>query len=373
MKCEGVRALGIEALRNRDSETDAHLASCSACAAELRETADVLQLLHEALPPLEPSPGTLRKIEARMPRPSTSFAIWLRVAAAASVLVAITSFFALIALAALPRSTPSSAILDNGDAIPTDQPFRAARFSTLLLPDIGTLRVDADSVLRFDLPRAVVLEKGRVFADILPSGRGFEIRTDEARARVHGTRFAVAAPSTVYVVEGRVDVESGGARVQLGPTQGAVGTRLVELDDPLRWLAEHERPSVRLTLDPQGHDVVTPGAPLKWRLILETDALAPLYLGRRRDLSQVLSLLIGETLLPLDPNASRPLEIHAAPNGLTRLDVGHRCVIEVDVDPALFREKGRVAVRAAFTSGAHAPPGAWVGGVRSEPVHVEVR
>jgi ferric-dicitrate binding protein FerR (iron transport regulator) len=301
----------------------------------------------------------------------SAFGLWIRIAAAASVLVAIVSF---LALAAMPRSAgPSPVVVETGKALSIAQPFHAATFSTLLLPDIGTLRLNEGSEIRFDGPRSVVLVRGQVFADILPSGKGFEIRAEEAVARVHGTRFGVTAPATVYVVEGKVEVETPGGRLQLGPTQGAVGSRLVELDDPLRWLAEHERPAVRLRLDPQGHDTVTPGAPLKWRLILETDAVAPLYLGRRRDLSQYLSLVVGDALVPLDPNAARPLEVAAAPNGLTRLDVAHRCVIEIDVDPALFREKGRIPVRAAYTSGAHAPAGAWVGSLRSEPVHVEVR
>ena len=376
MKCEGVRALGIEALKGHDepgqrAEIEAHTASCPACSAELGETASLLSLLHEALPDIEPAPGTLKKIEARLPKPGLAFGLWIRVAAAASVLVAIVSF---LALAALPRMAgPSPVVVETGKVIPVDQPFRADRFTTLLLPDIGTLRIDENTVIRFDGPRSVVLVSGQLFADILPSGRGFEIRAEEAVARVHGTRFGVTAPATVYVVEGKVEVETSAGRLHLGPTQGAVGSRLVELDDPLRWLAEHERPAVRLRLDPRGHDTVTPGAPLKWHLILETDAVAPLYLGRRRDFSQFLSLVVGDTQVPLDPNAARPLEIVSAPNGLTRLDVAHRCVIEIDVDPALFREKGRVPVRAAYTSGAHAPPGAWVGSARSEPVHVEVR
>lgn len=372
MKCEGVRELGIESLKRQSPEVEAHTASCPACAAELRETAELLSLLHEALPDIQPAPGTLKKIEARLPlKPMPAFGVWLRVAAAASVLVAIVSF---LALAAMPRHIgPSPVVVETGKALSTEQPFHAARFTTLLLPDIGTLRLDENSEIRFDGPRSVVLVKGNVFADILPSGKGFEIRAEQAVARVHGTRFGVTAPATVYVVEGRVDVETPGGRLQLGPTQGAVGSRMVELDDPLRWLAEHERPAVRLRLDPQGHDVITPGGPLKWKLILETDAVAPLYLGRRRDLSQYLSLVVNGALLPIDPNAARPLELSAAANGLTRLDVGHPCVIEIDVDPALFREKGRVPVRAAFTSGAHAPGGAWVGSVRSEPIHVEVR
>ena len=381
MKCEGVRELGFESLKghsapDQQAEIEAHRASCAACDAEWRETQSVLALLHDALPGLPPTPGTLDKIEARIwtqetRRPVRAFGVWLRIAAAASVLVAAASF---MALATLPRSARGAPVVaETGQSLPTDRPFRAASFSTLLLPDIGTLRVNQNSVLRFDGPRAVVLESGEVFADILPSGRGFEIRSAGAVARVHGTRFGVTAPATVYVVEGKVEVETDGRRLHLEKRQAAVGARLTEIDDHLRWLADHERPSVRLRIDPQGHETITPGAPLKWRLHLETDALAPLHLGRRRDLSQFLSLTVGGVLVPLDPNAARPVETPASPNGLVRLDVAHPVVIDVDVDPGLFREKGRVEVRAAYTSGAHAPEGAWVGSVRSDPVHVEVR
>lgn len=382
MNCEGVRDLGIEALKGhiapgQQAEIEAHRAGCDACAAELRDTESLLTLLHENLPAIPPAPGTLEKIEARIwsaetvRRPALAFGVWLKVAAAASVLVAIVSF---IALAALPRSGgPAPVVVETGQTLRTDQPFRAERYSTLLLPDVGTLRLNENSVLRFDGPRAVVLESGEVFADILPSGRGFEIRSGQTLARVHGTRFGVTAPGTVYVVEGKVEVQTPQGRLDLGRGQAAVGSRMTELDDHLKWLAEHERPSVRLKLDLREQDVVTPGAPLKWRLILETDAIAPLHLGRRRDLSQFLSLAVGDALVPIDPNAARAVESAAAPNGLLRLDVGHPCMIDIDVDPALFREKGRIAVRAAYTSGAHAPAGAWVGSVRSEPVHVEVR
>ena len=138
VNCEGVRDLGIESLKghiapDQQAEISAHRAGCDACAAELRETESLLHLLHESLPDAPPTPGTLEKIEARIwsaetvrrPAAARAFGMWLRVAAAASVLVAIVSFFA---LAALPRTSgPVPVVVETGQALRTDQPFRAER------------------------------------------------------------------------------------------------------------------------------------------------------------------------------------------------------------------------------------------------------
>jgi hypothetical protein len=186
----------------------------------------------------------------------------------------------------------------------------------------------------------------------------------------------VAAPETIYVVEGRVEVTPlQGGTLTLGPRQGAVGPRLAEIsaEDHLRWLSRHERASVRLTLDPLERTLITPGAPLKWNLVLETDAAAPLYLGDPRDISQFLSLSIDGTVVPLDASRVCVLKGTAAANGLLRLDVSHPLIIECAIDPALFRQKGRSGVRAFFTSGANAPENAWWGVAKSDAITVEVR
>ena len=41
------------------------------------------------------------------------------------------------------------------------------------------------------------LGDGDVFAEIIPSGRGFQIRSGESTVRVKGTKFGVSSPSTV--------------------------------------------------------------------------------------------------------------------------------------------------------------------------------
>jgi len=378
MDCAGIREVGYDYLKGglepeMARALEAHAAGCAGCATELRESRSALSLLPLALPELDPSPETWKKIERRIaPRKTAPFKTWIGVAAAASILVAVASFAMLFSG---QRTGALPVVRESGRALKWSDPFVADQFSILDIPDVGTLKVNQGASLRFESPRKVLLEKGEVFADISPGGKGFEIRSADTTVRVHGTRFGVTAPATVYVVEGRVEVLSPRGRHELGPRQASVGSKLVEVGvgDYLQWLARHERPALRLTLDPRDQTTITPGAPLKWQLILETDALAPFYLGDLRNLSQYLTLSINDTLVPLDPNHAVLREATRAADGLVRVDLAHRCVIECAVDPALFREKGRASVRAHFTSGAGAPEAAWVGVLKSNPITVEVK
>jgi ferric-dicitrate binding protein FerR (iron transport regulator) len=375
MDCEGVRELGLpgsEASEAERSAAEAHQAGCAACAADEKAVVATLSLLHLALPDIDPAPGGWSRLEARLSAPRVpAFSLWLRVAAAASVLVAAVSF---LVLAALPGAeSPAPVVADTGEALRWDAPYHADRYTTLTLPGTGTLKLDVDTRLRFLDPRRVRLEAGRLFAEILPDGRGFEVVAGETVARVQGTRFGVDAPGAVCVVEGLVRVSTPSGDLDVGPRQAALNGRLTELDEQLAWLSAHERPSLRLRLDPDGRTAITPGGPLKWRLILETDAVAPLLLGRPRDLSQTLALSINDVLVPLDPNGVRIVEGVSGASGKVRIDGARRCVLECAVDPGLFPDRGPARVRALFTSGAHAPDGAWVGSVRSDAVNVEVR
>lgn len=376
MDCPRIREVLYEYLKGwcgpeEVRAVEAHLEACPGCLAEARAARSSLSFL-QALPEIEPSPGVWKKIESRLaPRRLAVFQPWVRAAAAAGLLVALASLAVVIGM---PRSRALPVVLETRKALALNESFQAEQFSTLAIPDVGVLKVNRRTALRFVDLRTVVLDSGEVFAEVAASGRGFEIRTGETSARVRGTRFGVSAPSTVYVMEGKVEVVSPRGRIELGPNQVAVGTAFVRVSAEvyLRWLAEHERPAVRLALDPRDQTVVTPGAPLRWQLILETDAVAPLYLADPRDPSQFLALEINGHSASLDPNRVE-LRAARASNGLARLDVSHRCVIECAVDPGLFREKGRAAVRAILTSGQNAPERSWVGIVRSDPVIVEVR
>ncbi len=380
MNCDGIRTATHEYLKGwlepREAQAvRSHLDGCTACSQEYRSAESSLALLEtllENLPEIEATPETWKRIESSIPpRKPAVFKFWLRTAAAASILVAAASF---ILLASMPRSRALPVVAETHKALNWNEPFTARAYTQIEIPDIGTLKLKENTTVRLPGPRLCVLESGELFAEIVPSGRGFEIRTGETTVTVHGTKFGVASSGAVYVVEGRVAVASPRGRLEL--TRGrAVNEALVEVsaDDYVRWLARYERPDVRLTLDPRDATTITPGAPLKWYLKLETDALAPLYLGKPRDLSQFLTLVINDTPVPIDAAGVTLRDGVAGPNGLVRLDVSHSCVLECAVDPALFREKGRATVRAVYNSGAQAPDGAWVGTVRSAPVLVEVK
>ena len=207
-----------------------------------------------------------------------------------------------------------------------------------------------------------------------------DLAQDEG-GRIYGTGINLVNDSLFSSSDGARSFDRGTPNCHSGdrpwlasPADGHPVRVEISVDDSLRWLARYERPEVRLVLDPLDKTTITPGAPLSWHLKLETDALAPLYLGKPRDLSQFFSLVINETtVLPLDVAGVSLKTGSPASNGLVRLDVSHSCILECAVDPALFREKGSATVRAVYNSGAQAPDGAWVGTVRSAAVRVEVK
>lgn len=381
MTCDGIRQSLYEYHRGWCGPDEAaaiqgHLEKCPSCLDEQRGTESALALL-KTLPDLEPTPDPWKRIEEQItpvPTPARRpvFATWLRVAAAACVVVALASF---VVLATMSRTGALPVVAETGKALSWNEAFTAEQFTTLALSDVGTLKLNQGTTLRFKNSLTCVLESGDLFADILPSGKGFSVVSGETTVSVQGTRFGVTAPSTVYVVEGRVSIRSPQGRFELSPRQVAVGPKLmnVEPGDYLHWLVRHERPEVRLRLDPRERTTITPGSPLKWHLILETDSVAPLYLGTLRDVSQLFSLLVDGMPISLDPNSTRALEATPASNGLLRLDVSHPYVLECSVDPGLFSRKGRVEVRARFVSGDHAPDKAWKGFLESEKITVEVK
>src|SRR5579885_2747995 len=226
---------------------------CSPDEADLRSIESALSLL-QALPEIHPSPDAWKKLESKLParRPARVMRFWLGAAAAASIMVAA------VTLAVVGHDTPRTGglpvVVETGKPLNSwNDRYTAEQFRTLLIPDVGLLKLNKNATVRFESPRRVVLESGDVFAEIRPSGKGFEIRSGESTVQVWGTKFGVTAPSTVYVVEGSVEVRSPRGVVKLGARQASVDARLVELGaaDYLRWLAAYERPALRLKLDPR--------------------------------------------------------------------------------------------------------------------------
>ena len=100
--CAGIRSSSYEYLRGQlgpaeERDTEAHLQGCPGCKADLESTRTCLAPLQD-LPEFEPAPLTWNTIETRLPRRASAFSGSIRVAAAASLLVAIASFAVVLSL-----------------------------------------------------------------------------------------------------------------------------------------------------------------------------------------------------------------------------------------------------------------------------------
>jgi hypothetical protein len=89
----------------------------------------------------------------------------LRIAAAATILVAFAS------VATLSRSRVLPLVVETGKTLSWNDRFTAEKFTTLTLPDVAILKVNQNTILRFENARSVVLEAGELFAEITPPVR----------------------------------------------------------------------------------------------------------------------------------------------------------------------------------------------------------
>src|SRR5947209_3110705 len=153
MTCDGIRESAHEYLKGWLEPREAqvvrqHLDRCPECSADLETTRTQLALL-DTLPEIEAAPETWNRIEAHLPRPSfahrlvgtagategkPAFKFWLRMAAAAIILVAVGSF---ILLATMPRSGALPVVAETHKALTWNEPFTAPAFTKIEIPDVG--------------------------------------------------------------------------------------------------------------------------------------------------------------------------------------------------------------------------------------------
>ncbi|MBI2932557.1 MAG: FecR domain-containing protein [Planctomycetes bacterium] len=354
-----------------------HLAQCPACMTDARKAQTTLALL-KTIDDITPSEAVWQNLKREITRaastPGTgSLRALLRFAAAASILVAAFSFLFVAMLmrpthaATIAFVAPDAPAPSPGTRLTTGQTFHAPTYVVLTLPDIGLLKLQRDTEIRFVQPTRLHIVRGEIFAEVT---RGFVVESPDATVTVHGTRFGVRAPqgpSTIYVVEGEVEVASslGKLRLQSGK-MATVGEASAALDeDDLQWMAPHEH--IMLTLEIPKR-VVGQGDSPTWRIAFQTASAAPLPLEGIQDLRQKLYLKVidpnrKEYVAPLDAGIV-PVEARPTANGLTRLDVMTPCLLTYRVKPALFPSAGRYAVTLVYQGRQ--------GVLQSDPLSLEV-
>lgn len=361
MNCEHVRDNLVarqadELTADEAAAVDSHLKSCSACSAEAADLTSTLSLLDE-IPEITPSHKVWHNLSGQLDQTSSapsprfapmgershSFTRLLRIAAAASLLTAAISFgFVAYVTRSVPVATISHVTpgtdLKPGTTFRAGETFTAPTFVVLTIPDVGTLKLDKGSTVRFDTRRHVTLDAGNVFAEIIPGGKGFEVASGGATVTVHGTRFGVRAGSTptVYVLEGTVSVNSKSGTQTLTERQmAAVGGPAESLDDKsLRWIAQYESPTVTMNVDSCDR-TITRGGPATFRLSFRTTCPAPVLLENLKDLPRHLVLKVTdpagkEYLANLDGCVS-PVHARPGPNGTTLVDVSSDIVLDCRV------------------------------------------
>ena len=404
MHCEETR-INLAAHRSGDltadetAAVDSHLKSCPACQAEAASLQSTLSLL-DTLPETTPSPRVWENLSNAVdnePRKTTLVSApvigafgssglrWLRLAAAASILAAAVSFgYVAYVAKSVPVATISQ-VLPGGDLTPgrsfrAGESVTAATYTVLTVPEVGTLKLDKGSTLRFDSRRRVTLETGNVFAEIIPSGKGFEIRTNGTTVTVHGTRFGVKAGATptIYVLEGNVAVDSKAGALQLTARQMAtVGGPAKSLDDEsLRWIAQNENPTLAMRLSNLPM-TMTRGGPLTFRLSFESASPAPVLLETLRDLPARLVLNITDPagkkyLANLDGRDVSAVQARPAPDGRVRVDVSSAVILDCRVTlKEGFEQLGRYTLSISY-EGSRTPTAP--GTVQpSDPFTIEVR
>jgi ferric-dicitrate binding protein FerR (iron transport regulator) len=368
-----------------------HLQACRTCMADACAEESIIALLG-SIAEIKPSPRVWDRLSketgAAPARRRLVRSLPLKVAAAASVLVAVVSFYFVMAtfrparVATVASAAPGSP-LKPGDAIQLNQRFVTPAFALLSLPDVGTLKLNRDTEIVFESARRVRLERGEIFADIRPDGRGFVVESPDARVTVHGTRFGVRrdGASTVYVVDGRVEVTGRSGRLSLTDREMVtVGGAAKPLEDEsLRWIAAGERPVLALTMDTKVRRTLAKGDPLDLTVRFVTNSPAPVLLPPLDDLLSKIQLRITDAadksyLARFASSAVQGSKFRTrGTNGPVRLDVSTPCELSLRVGSDLLPAAGRVRLSVIYTPGSSRGPDFWDRDAASEPLEIEVR
>ncbi len=344
------------------TEESVHLQDCPSCAENLEETKALLSQL-DSLGEVTPSSQVWSHLQESV---SPRSKLWIPISVAAAILI--TLFVGLIS--STSRTQQVVATMAEKRSLYIEEVFTPSDRTLLSLPGVGTLLVKAGSELRFTEPRKVILIRGAVFAEIDPTGKGFEIVSGQTRAVVQGTRFGVEAGKSVYVLEGKVDVvgpegsvllESGGV-ANMTPVSLSGGLSQIDLD----WIQSSQ---LSIVLTREGNEIVSRGEKSSWRVTLSSPAsviLEGLQRVHRPDhflFLQVHSEQQSPYLVPIDL-----VQIQTSDGGPLHIGPGRDAVLAFQLDSRKFRMDGKYQVFAIYTG-----KGTGGGQATSNSVKIEVQ
>jgi len=344
------------------TEESIHLQNCPSCAENLEETKALLSQL-DSLGEVTPSSEVWGHLQESV---SPRSKMWVPLSVAATIFIAL--FVGLITVSS--KSQQVAATRGDQSFLYVEEMFSPSDRTLLSLPGVGTLLVKAGSELRFTGPRKVVLIRGEVFAEIDPTGKGFEIVSGETRVVVQGTRFGVEAGKAVYVLEGKVDVagpegsvllESGGV-ANMAPVSLSGGLSQIDLD----WIQSSQ---LSVVLTREGNELVSRGEMTSWKVTLSSPAsviLEGLQSVHRPDhflFLQVHSEGKAPYLVPVDL-----VSIPTPDGGPLHIGPGRDASLVFQLDSRNFRMDGKHQVFAIYTG-----KGTGGGQATSNPMRIEVQ
>lgn len=386
MLCKDALAEMSDALKEGPlPELENHLNECSDCRTAFNQATEGAAAFRE-IPEIVPSAWVLHNIQRRLllqkTRSRRLITLFRRVAAGLGAAAAVTLAVIVAGRASTPGAyvnvPPRGSSMVTGQTIPVGEPVAFPAYASLLLPDIGTVRVREGTRLAFETPNDLRLEAGEVFVEITPGkGQGFRVRTEQFSATVTGTSFG-ATPGLAYVLEGTVHVVRGETKIPVGKGElfdAATGrTTRGRILSRLEWIREYETPNLQIWLESPQRLRLDREHVLRIRLATSS-RLWPVFLRPYRPESSFLQLQLDSG----DKHASVRLEILRMEGEREqerfRVDEAHPVRIEARVTPSMLEKLGRPATYTAillYTADGEPGPRVWTGNVASRPFEIEV-